>query len=280
MRLVDVERETDADGTYRLFAIGDLHLDHITFNEERFLKYRQWIIGDPYSVAIFVGDCAEGRVPGQKHFDPDVLRPKFLRRLNDYYNVVARESAQLLKPLVDAGVPLIVVRGNHDRYSEWFNISRNVAKLAGAKYLGDGGFIRVTSGTTREGVGGKKRRPAQYVTSIYATHGSGGGKTPGPKTNNMEMGSRWLNTQIIVKGHVHDADVRIIPRASVALAGKLEVVQEPLALYRAPAFVEHLSPIEHDSYVIRHEYPTTDRGLLYLNVKPSTGDIWRRECEF
>lgn len=281
MRLVDLHRQTDADGTYRFYPIGDLHLDHVTFNQDRFLQYREWIISDPYAVAVFVGDLAEGRVPGQKHFDPDSIRPYFQRRMSNYYDAVVQGGMKLLGPIARAGVPLVVVRGNHDRKSEWYNLAKNLTRnIKGAQYLGDGGFARITSGTTLTGVGGAKRRPSQYVTKAFITHGSGGGKTPGPKINNMEMGSRWLDDiNIICKGHVHDAFARVVDRACVPDDGKLELLRKPLGLLRAPAFVEHLVP-DTDGYVIQQEYPTTDRGLLYLNVKPATGDLWRRECEF
>src|SRR6185312_4751972 len=180
------------------------------------------------AICLFVGDAMEGRTPGMKHFDAASVRPEFLTNLDSYIKTSLDFNQRLLSPIVKAGIPLIILEGNHDRFQEYAGYAAMLADRCKATYLGGEGFVRVTTG----------RKGQQYTTVIYAAHGTGGGKRPGSKVNTMQAFTEWVDADVIVQGHVHDGDVRIIHKIGIPSKGGLGLVKRPIVLYRAPSFVE------------------------------------------
>jgi predicted phosphodiesterase len=285
--LVDVEKRTSADGVFNLYAIGDLHSERKEFNRPRFERWRDTIIADPHAIVICVGDFTEGRTPGMKHFDPACLRAEFLTNLDSFQKHSLEYNARLLKPLTDAGVPTVVVEGNHDRYLEWSGYAPMLADRIGAHYLGGEGFVRIRTGGPRpngpaNGSAKRKGNPDAllcHTTVVYATHGSGGGKQPGGKVNAMQAQLQWLDADVVVAGHVHDGHARVIHRYGVKRRGALEMTKSPVAMYRAPSFVERSIP-GLVSYAGRKGYPASDEGLQWFRVNPGKQTMTRHELAY
>lgn len=277
MRAVEITRETNNNGAFSLYAIGDLHSDRKEFNEARFKAYRAHIIKDPRAVAIFVGDAMEGRTPGMKHFDAGAVRSEFLNNLDSYVKMSLAFNERLLKPIVDAGVPLVVVEGNHDRYQEYTGYAAMLADRVGAHFLADEGFVRIRTGLPASKT--KRERGGFYTTVVYATHGHGGGRRPGGKVNEMQSTMEWVDADVIVKGHVHDGAIRVIHRYGVKRSGGIDIVKTPVALYRAPSFVER-AMLGVSNYAGRLGYPATDDGLQYLTLDPHYRTVQRHELPF
>jgi predicted phosphodiesterase len=278
MHLLDIERPTNGSGTLHLYAIGDTHLDLRGSDHAKLARYLDHICRDPYSVAVFVGDLLDGRVPGRKHFDAGSVRVDFLENLKSYVNHGLDVADRLFRPLVKAKVPLVCVSGNHDDYLEEIGLTAEfVRRLGGsARYLGGEGFIRVRSGRKRRTTHGDEG--GMYTTVIHATHGSGGGRTPGPKVNAMQRTFEWVDADVAIAGHVHDADIRIIPAYGVARSGVLELVKRPRVMYRAGSFVERAT-VGVDSYAGRKSYGSNDDGLLYVALNPLHRTALRHEFD-
>lgn len=269
MFLVDIERETNRSGTFNLYAIGDLHSDRREFHQRRFLRWREQIISDPTAVCVFVGDAMEGRTPGMKHFDVACIRPDFLHNLDSYVKHSLHINTRLLAPIVEAGVPLVIVEGNHDRYQEYTGYAPMLADRCGAHYLGGEGFIRIRSRDDVKTGGG-------HTTVVHASHGSGGGKMPGSKVNAMQQALMWLDADVVVAGHVHDGAARVIHKYGVTRKGALALVKQPVAMYRAPSFVERSLP-GLVNYAGRKGYPSADEGLQWLSINPQHRTMTRHE---
>lgn len=272
MHLADIERATNSAGAFSLYAIGDLHSDRKEFVEKRYLRWRAQIIKDPDAVCVFVGDAMEGRTPGMKHFDVATTRPDFLNNLDSYIKHSLAFNERLLKPITDAGVPLVIVEGNHDRYQEYSGYAAMLADRTGAHFLGGEGFIRVRT----RGTGGPQGKTGAYTTVIHASHGTGGGKLPGSKINAMQQQMVWLDADVIIAGHVHDGAIRVIHRMGVARRGSMTLTKRPVAQYRAPSFVERSIP-GLVSYAGRKGYPTSDEGLQWLRINPAEQTMQRHE---
>lgn len=267
MYTVEVTRETNENGVFNLYAIGDMHSDRREFNEARFKNYIRHIANDKSAIAVFVGDAMEGRTPGMKHFEIENVRPEFQMKLDSYVKMSLDWNQKLLSPLTKAGVPLVLLEGNHDRYQQYSGYSAMLADRVYATYLGGEGFIRIKTG--------KKDR---YSTIVYATHGSGGGKKPGSKVNNMQETLEWVDADVIIKGHVHDGSIRIVHTYGVPASGGLRLVKTPKVLYRAPSFVER-SIQGVVNYAGRHGFSSGDEGLQFVKLDPHSRTAYRKELE-
>jgi hypothetical protein len=247
----------NGSGRFHLYPVGDLHADRIAFQEDRFKRYRQAIIDDPQSLAVFVGDAVEGRTPGQKHFNTATIRPDYLNNLESYCKHALEHVTRLLKPITDAGRPLVILEGNHDAYMQWTGFSAMLADRCNATYLGGEGMLRVRAGHAK----------SAYTTTVYCTHGSGGGRQPGGKVNSLVALRGVATADIYLAGHVHDAHDRVVSYPTVPRKGKLALEWEPVAFLRAPAFtVRAVEGIV--GYEGKHAYGATDQRLKYLAWNP------------
>lgn len=261
---------TNEDGKFNLYLIGDLHADHKRFNDERYKKWRRAIIKDPYAVAIFMGDAFEGRTPSNhKHFTTGILRSNFVLNMERYVDYCLQVGTSLLKPISEAGRPLFVIRGNHDSYHQWSGFSGALSRNSGATYLDGAGLVRVQSGKGSHG----------FVTTVYAHHGSGGGKTEGPKLNAIVALRKVCEADIYCAAHVHDQMARVVDLPYLPTKGRLELQTRQMAFLRAPSFIggnqANIGGYEQD-----HAYPATDSGLVVLEVTPRYHRMRRIEAPF
>lgn len=274
MYLVDVERKVRSNtGAFGLYAIGDMHADRREFDEDKFKAYIAHIAADPTAIAVFVGDALDGRIPGRKHFDADTVRMDFLGNLKSYVNHGLEVLDAYFRPLIKAKVPLVIVSGNHDEYLEEIGLSAELVRRLGgtARYLGGEGFVRIRTTGDNTGTGWR-------TTTVYATHGTGGGKTAGPKVNAMQRYYEWVQADVVMAGHVHDGDIRVIPSYGVTTEGALALQVEPRVMYRAPSFVRR--SIEGVvGYQGKKGYPSSDEGLMYVKMNPQQHRATRVELE-
>lgn len=269
MFLAERRIETNSEGVFHLYPIGDLHADRKSFQSERFKRWRRAIIRDPFAVALFLGDAFEGRTPGQKHFNTGTLRKPFLLNMERYVDFCLDVSESLLKPITDAGRPLFTIRGNHDSYQQWSGFSGALARRCGATYLDGAGMIRLSSGTTGR----------FYTTTIYATHGWGGGRTPGPKLNNMMALRGVCDADIYCAAHVHDQMARVVNLTTIPSKGALRLDQRAVGFLRAGAFLD-TAVANEGGYDQDHAFPPGDHGLVVLKVNPHHRTMRRVEAPF
>jgi hypothetical protein len=281
MHLVDVRCTNPKAERLHVFAIGDLHADSRLFREDRFKRWIAHIAKyGSAAVAVCVGDYLNGQTPGHKHFDPDAIRHDYLLNLDGYVKHGLSHCERLLAPLAKAGVPAVLVEGNHDRMMGAVGFTAMLADRIGAQYLGAGGFIRVRleSGAT------KRRREATgeampRTTVLYAHHGAKGGGTPGPKVNAMHALMGWADADIYIAGHVHDALTRVVPRYTAPRRfDNAEVVERDVGLYRAPSFLSRCVT-GVSTYADRKEYGTNDEGLMWMERSTLHGTIQRHEMD-
>ncbi|MGN6205998.1 metallophosphoesterase [Humibacter sp.] len=270
MFLAEKAITTNSAGVFRLYLIGDLHADRKAFQDERFKRWRAAIIKDEHAVAVFMGDAFEGRTPGQKHFNLGTLRKEYVLNMERYVDFCIQKGVSLLKPITDAGRPLFLIRGNHDSYQEWSGFSGALARQAGATYLDGAGLIRIRSG---------RGQGACYTTTIYATHGWGGGRTPGPKLNSLMSLRGVCDADIYCAAHVHDQMARVVPIPTVPAKGALRLETRDVAYLRAAAFLRQ-GVANEGGYDQDHAYPASDNGLVVLEVNPQHRRMRRVEAPF
>jgi len=265
MNIAELDITSTHDRFIRMYPIGDMHLEKFHFDEARFKRYIQEIAADPFGFWVFVGDAIEGRAPGQKLYDPDIIRPEY--KNSDYMFQVQNKMAELFEPL--RARPGLVSKGNHDEYQQWSGISQYLASISGAHYLGGEGMVRVNVDLR-----GKTRSILGYVRHII-----GGGKRPGSKVNNAEDLSLVADADFYVAGHIHDSFARISSRFTLPRRGDLKLVQRPSAKIIAPSFLaDRLQGF--DDYAAKKGLPPTDNGIIVVDIDCENMRFFRREMRY
>lgn len=262
MNIAELDVNADSKRFFTIYPVGDMHAEKFHFDEKRFRNYTNLIAEDPNAIWVFVGDAIEGRTPGSRYYDPDVVRPEF--KNSDYYFQIQSFLGDLFEPL--RGRPGVVLQGNHDEYQEWSGFSKWLAVTAGAKYLGGEGLFRLNvsmPNKTRSLVG-------------YARHIIGGGKRPGSKVNNAEDLALVADADFYVAGHIHDGFARVSGRYTLPRRGDLKLVHKPSAKIIAPSFLHDRLENVND-YAAKKGLAPTDQGIIAIDVDCENNRFYRRE---
>ena len=291
MNVLDVTVKTERvnSGQFRVYPIGDLHLDAAATDRSRLNTYIQKIAADPYSFWVLVGDLLDGTTPSHRWFEISAVAPDVLINMDRYIAHSMLELEHCLAPL--ATRPGVVIQGNHDLRpggTLWsglcWEITRRLNEVkdsAQIQYGGDECLIRLRAPEQRSG--GAKGKDNHFFYTIHVHHGAGGGIYPGGKVNRFENTiSKLTDADIMIRGHVHDSDIRIVPYYTVTRRGPVRLKEKKRVYITAPAFwpgrKEGLN-----NYASRKGYPPNDEGIMYLNIElPSRkgrhdGKMWRSE---
>lgn len=267
---VTIPVETRDGARWRLRPIGDPHIDVKAHNTRRFKKHIQAIAADPHSVAVCIGDTFNGSLPGHKYFSTKALKGDIPAQLDDYVNEMIERGVLAFAPVAEAGVPLIMMRGNHDKWVKGVDVVRMLVEqlnlrfpdTAKVQYGGSEALISVKAG-------------GLHHWRIFASHGAGGGYTPGGKV------TRFANTvphiadaDFYLRGHVHDADVRVLERVYVNDRGDFH--KRPVTYITTNSFCSERSA-EHEDYSAEQSLPPIDNRIQVIEViNPSSkgaGDL-------
>lgn len=283
MKVIGIEVETEAKNSsaaWRLYPIGDPHLDTEACDENRLKRYLQLIADDPCSAWILVGDVIDGTTPAHKFFESGALKADVLKNMDRYVDFMLEYSTEVFGVLKDR--PGVVIEGNHDirGSNRWSGFAGMLARKLGANYGSAEALIQVRA----QSLG---NNDSARLWNIYAAHGDGGGMFPGGKVNRHQNTVVHIaDADIYVRGHVHDSDVRIIPRYGLTQRGIPRLRKRPVAYVTAGGFnTERLLDVE--GYVARKSLPPTDDGLIYLQIEnPKGGEgghdgrMYRIEAQF
>jgi hypothetical protein len=280
-----IDIETDAGGRWRLYPIGDPHIDEAKCNRKRLGQYLRLIASDPHGIWVCVGDWISGTTPTHKFFEFGSFDPGIIMRGDDYIAACMLEVERTFEPLKDR--PGVCLQGNHDlRFggTKWSGFGWEIARRLGATYARDECLFKV--GANSRGTTSSKGR--RYYWTVHAHHGAGGGYKPGGKVNRyQDTTAARIDADIHIRGHVHDSDARILPIRTLTKRKPWKLLKRPKAWVTAPSFVEHISEGVHD-YSSRSAFPVADEGIIYLEIANPTmgkdrdwsGRIIRKECEF
>jgi UDP-2,3-diacylglucosamine pyrophosphatase LpxH len=289
MNILDLEVQTEPVdvGRWRLYPVGDLHLDEKSTDRKRLKRYLEHIAADPYSIWVLVGDLISGTTPSHGWFTVEPVAADVLVNMDRYVAYTMLELEHTLQPLV--GRPGIVIQGNHDlrRGIQWSGLCWEIARRLNDKsdapvlYGGDECLVRVRARENRSK--GSKSKPNCWLYTVHAHHGAGGGMYPGGKINRFENTvGKLTDADILVRGHVHDSDIRIVPIYTVTRKGKARLKERQRAFVTAGSFAPARTEGVND-YASRKGYPPNDQGIMYLNIalparhSGHDGKMWRSE---
>lgn len=265
-------------GTFRIYPIGDIHLDNRGCDEDRLKEYLKLISSDPYCCWFILGDLIDGTTPDHRYFKASVVKPGDLQKMDDYVTWMTERLLAVLAPL--KGIPGVVLQGNHDRRRtglKWAGLSWSIAASLGAEYGETEALVRLI---VRE-----KGSPHHRHWIVHAQHGAGGGYLPGGKINRFQhTATVTAEADIFLRSHLHDADARVIPRYALSLprgSGKVYIRSKPIAYVTAASFKRPRTSGVCDYEGIQG-IPPGDQGLWYLEcVNERRGNekhpLWERE---
>lgn len=171
-----------------LIPFSDLHIGDPNFDEQKFMRYVDWVKSVEETRVILVGDIMN---TATKESVSDTYSEEFNP------NQQLKYAVKLLEPIREKIIG--VTSGNHERRimkSTSIDTSELLAQQLGCYYRKDGLLLKIRLG--KQKANGKK---VAYIT--YATHGFGGGKKPGGKINNLKSLAEILLADIYIMGHVH-----------------------------------------------------------------------------
>ncbi len=182
-----------------LYAIGDLHIGSINFDEKRFRKYSEIIKKDNFAIVIIAGDV----------IDDDRPTTRLLRKnmFNDRIEAFQAEDMQHLDYLDNKVIPLLsflnanncigMLDGDHYRlYSNGLTSTQYICSRLKVPYLGDGHAIinLVLSHNNKN-----------FSFPIYVRHGIGYNKNIGGTVNrNEEFSDKIEGIRCFIRAHSHN----------------------------------------------------------------------------
>jgi predicted phosphodiesterase len=181
-----------------VYTLADLHIGDPHCDESEVLARVKAVQDDPYGLCILNGD---------------LMNTALRTSVSDVYGEVLSPMQQIaylvnmLRPI--AGKIIGVTAGNHENRvyrNDGIDVTRLVCRELGIeeKYAPEGILIFLRFGTrsAKSGHVNDGRNPRQWY-SIYATHGSGGGRKEGAKAIRLADMNAMVDADIFVHSHVH-----------------------------------------------------------------------------
>jgi len=211
-----------------LYPIGDLHLGDPHNNYRECTRLVDQIKNDPIAVCFLNGDIMNTATSGSKS---DVYTE--LRSPDEQVD----DAVGLLLPIREKIIG--ITPGNHERRIttvSGIDTMRYVAtKLSCLDcYDPDALFVFLRFGATADPH--SRYRPQWYT--LYATHGTGGGKKIGGKANSLEDMSAIVDADIYLQGHTHQP--MAFPQAFYRVSASNSTVVEVDKLFvNSPAILDY-----------------------------------------
>ena len=180
-----------------VYTLADLHIGDAHCDESEVLSRVKAVQDDPYGLCVLNGD---------------LMNTALRNSVSDVYGEVLSPMQQItylvnmLRPI--AGKIIGVTAGNHENRvykSDGIDVTRLVCRELGIeeKYAPEGVLIFLRFGTKANPQHVKEgRNPRQWYT-IYATHGSGGGRKEGAKAIRLADMNSIVDADIFIHSHVH-----------------------------------------------------------------------------
>lgn len=178
-----------------VYTLADLHIGDPHCDESEVLARVKAAADDPYGLVILNGD---------------LMNTALKTSVSDVYGEVLSPMQQIthlvtmLRPI--AGKIIGVTAGNHENRvyrNDGIDVTRLVCRELGIeeKYSPEGVLIFLRFGT-RANNGHENRNPRQWY-SIYATHGSGGGRKEGAKAIRLADMACIVDADVYIHSHTH-----------------------------------------------------------------------------
>lgn len=243
--------------------LGDMHIGHAGFDEEKLRRRVSVIEQDEDRYWIGMGDYVDAVSPWRKgdldrRFSEDVYRSKY-----PTISEQIEKFIELVEPI--KGKCMGLLWGNH----EWAKMEsgdfvRSFCRPLGVSFLGSRCLICLVAKS------GKKKLGSWW---IYAIHGSYSGQQKGAAMNKVDRIPRHVDADIYLVAHTHMKGVfpesRAIP---VIRNGKVQVIEKDIVFAFTGGFLRQFVWGD-DSYMDKSGFPKSIRvGTITVGIDP-----WERK---
>lgn len=171
-----------------IIPLSDLHIGDKFFNEKKYLKMIDWIKNTENIYVTLGGDLINNAIIGS---------------VSDTYGEVKTPTqakgwcVESLKPIKKR--ILGVVKGNHENRSkklaDW-DITQDIARELEVEYGEESLYLNIKLGNYKN--------CGRVNYTMYLTHGTGGGGSPGGRANAIYKANKIVLADLYVMGHVHN----------------------------------------------------------------------------
>jgi hypothetical protein len=260
--------------TFTLYPLGDVHIGALNCAEKQFRRVVRMIRDDDNAFWFGGGDVLDSVIlQDQKRFDPAVLpswmltgrADKVRDRLADMVAAERDRFVSIVEPIKDKCVGLM--EGNHE-YSIMKHHNRNLMnELCDALdtvNLTDCCFVRFKFEREKPGFNDS------ITVRMFATHGCGGGRTPGAEPNNLHRLASDKVCELVLRGHSHTQHIlppvaRLTIPTSGALNGEAESTILRAANWGCYLRTYAAGPSTYDS---RAQYPVRPLSTVNVTITP------------
>lgn len=248
-----------------LIPIGDVHLGARACDVDALRRTVSEIQNTENAFWVGMGDYAECINLTDKRFDLKSLEPRFLPRLDDLANACFEELKQILTPIREKCLGLLV--GNHEetlRLRQSQDIHGALCLALRAPNLGYDCLLRWTFRRCKAAKHG--RFPATTL-KILASHGTIASRRPGAKINRMEDIASNFNCDIAMFGHGHSklASERI--ELDVPASGTMRLMERKKIVIMTGCYRKNHAEGTLD-YAEKAGYPPVPIGSPRIRIRP------------
>lgn len=226
-----------------ILHLTDLQYGHKSFQEKRFVEFRDWVLSNPNRFVVFGGDLIDAAtaISVQSCYENNRAPDEQVMHLVE----------DLLMPL-QARV-LGYVGGNHERRTAktWGDAGRVIATLLGIPYSRGVQHVDIHYG-----------RHAPFKLSLW--HGGGSARTKGAKAQMLHRFMHQADSQVYLVGHLHDVVVLFDWRQRRKPNGKIELVK--IAGAMSSSFLEYWGTFAEVSGM-----SATDTMMARIVLEPDGG---------
>ena len=225
MKVIKIDLPRDLE-QIEIHTFADEHLGDMCCDVRRLIQRIEYVKDTPNAYCILNGDIIDNATRNS-------IGDTYTQNLNPMNQL--QKALEIFEPIKDK--ILCITHGNHENRtykSEGINLSALIASQLGLaeRYTPTSALLFVRLGETADGkkeTNGSGRR-RQICYSIYALHGSGGGRKDGAKVNRLADLASIIDADIYIHSHTHlpvimkQAFYRIdVRNSTVGIAEKLFV---------------------------------------------------------
>lgn len=271
MKLIEYTTEISSrSDTVTLVPLGDIHLGSRNCDEELLKEEIDFIRRTPNCYWLGMGDYIEAiKARADRRMDFKGLA-KWIH-IEDLADIVAKQSdyfIRLVKPIKNKCMGLVV--GNHEETVEKRDDQSVVDHMAVELGTRNLTYCTMIKWIIKRKIKTKTKAPSKIIT-IYANHGTGGGRYLGSHINKLVSMASGIDADIYLMGHCHRRNTDEESRLGIYGRGdNLRLLDNKKHFVLTGSFYRTYE-ITSTSYAEKKMYNPTSLGTMHIKIRAFKG---------